>query len=97
MSRSFKKNPIIGNSCAESEKEDKVRAHKKFRRKSKVKVNKIDGYALLHGDFFGDEFEFFREPNEVVLPEKLIEVSNVYNFAKDGKQYFTKDKKELRK
>jgi hypothetical protein len=90
MSRSFKKHPIIGNSCAESEKKDKVRAHKKFRRKSKVKVNKIDTNTLLHGDFWDDE-------PEVVLPEKLEEVSNVYNFAKDGKQYFPKDKKELRK
>ena len=88
MSRSYKKHPICGWAAAESEKEDKVRAHKKFRRKAKVKVNKIDPAALIHGDFWENE-------PEVVLPEKMREVSEVYSFAKDGKQYVTGKNKEI--
>ncbi len=87
MSRSYKKHPIIGNTKAESEKKDKVRAHKKFRRKLKEKVKGIDADALVHSDFWDDEPEY-------VLPEKLKEVSEIWTFAKDGKQIVKGKEKE---
>lgn len=36
MSRSFKKNPITGMTCSESEKKDKEIANRKLRRKTKT-------------------------------------------------------------
>ncbi|NOL50372.1 hypothetical protein [Pelistega europaea] len=68
MSRSYRKNPIVGYSCAESEKKDKQLANRKFRRRAKV--------AILAG----------REP-----PVRMREVVCVWSFAKDGKQYCSKE------
>lgn len=75
MSRSRKKNPVKGITSADSEKEDKRNANRKFRRKIKQEVNK----------------------GEDQLPE-IRELSNVWEFDKDGKRY-DKDlpKKDLRK
>jgi len=64
MSRSRKKNPVKGITSADSEKEDKRNANRKFRRKIKQEVNK------------GKE----------QLPE-IRELSNVWEFDKDGKRY----------
>jgi hypothetical protein len=63
MSRSFKKTPIHGNAVAESEKSDKIRANRDFRRAVQA--------ALYHEK----EIPLFRE------------VSDVWDFAKDGKHY----------
>lgn len=38
MSRSFKKNPVTGNTVAESEKKDKQLANRSYRRTSKQKI-----------------------------------------------------------
>ncbi|MCX6152592.1 MAG: hypothetical protein NT007_00370 [Candidatus Kapabacteria bacterium] len=74
MSRSYKKHPYRG-ACADSEKEDKRRANRDFRRNVKD--------ALHHG--------------KEIMP-LLCEVSDEYNFAKDGK-YYDEDfeKKKMRK
>ncbi len=40
MSRSKKKNPICGNAKADSEKEDKQRTHRVFRRREKDALRK---------------------------------------------------------
>ena len=67
MTRSKKKHPITGITCAESEKDDKRLANRKFRMAVKRAIKK------------GAE----------VLPHKR-EVSNVWSFAKDGKEYVDK-------
>ncbi len=64
MSRSYRKTKVQGNTLAKSEKVDKQKANRKFRRVVKEKVNQLD--------------------NE--LPARR-EVSNVWDFAKDGKRY----------
>lgn len=40
MSRSRKKTPLFGNTCSETEKDNKRKANRKFRRKVKVQINK---------------------------------------------------------
>lgn len=75
MSRSLKKTPISGITRAESEKEDKRLANRRYRRVTKIEVNK--------------GFEVVSKPKEV---------SDVWDFSKDGKRY--KEiitKKDLRK
>lgn len=67
MSRSYRKTPICGYTCAESEKQDKRVANRKFRRESRVAIRKG------------------KEP-----PISLKQISNVWDFAKDGKQYLRK-------
>jgi len=75
MSRSRRKTPICGWSCAESEKKDKQLANRTFRRVGKR--------ALVA---------------EKAMP-LLQELSQVYDFAKNGKQVFDPRKrpKEMRK
>jgi len=46
MSRSFKKNPITGNTKAESEKQDKRDANRKLRHANKIAVKKGDEPVL---------------------------------------------------
>jgi hypothetical protein len=93
MSRSFKKHPITGFTLAPSEKEDKVLAHKKFRKRLKNKLREVEKYAMYPDDALDIEFI------DIILPEKLEEVSDDYTFSKDGKIIWTgKDKeKALRK
>lgn len=67
MSRSRRKNPIIGITTAETEKKNKLEANRKLRRLNRIKIHKGD-------------FEFFQ----------LREISNVWMFDKDGKQYLEK-------
>lgn len=75
MSRSSKKTPKIGITTAETEKENKRQANRKFRRVIKTKLKK----------------------GEVELP-LTKEISNVWLFDKDGKQFLKKPtKKDLRK
>ena len=65
MSRSYKKSPVISNG---SDKKNEIRAHKQFRAKSKEKIKKVNY------DDSGD-LELIE-----ILPEKLDEVSDVYDF-----------------
>jgi len=75
MSRSTKKTPKSGITTAETEKENKRLANRKFRRVTKLQVKKGS-----------DE------------PSLTRELSNVWSFDKDGKQFLKKPtKKDLRK
>jgi len=75
MSRSRRKTPKTGITTAETEKENKRQANRKFRRVTKVNVKKGR-----------DELPLTRE------------LSNVWSFDKDGKQFLKKPtKKDLRK
>lgn len=67
MSRSRRKNPIIGITTAETEKKNKLEANRRLRRLNRIKIHKGD-------------FELFQ----------LREISNVWMFDKDGKQYLKK-------
>jgi hypothetical protein len=73
MSRSFKKNSIHGITKAESEKQDKRRSHKRFRRR----VKSILGKSKYDLDGLYD----------TVFPTNH-DVSDPWLFAKDGKRYF---------
>ena len=75
MARSRKKTPIIPNTCANSEKEDKRNANRKLRRKVKADLHKAQVTEIIE---------------EIELPE-LREVSNVWSFAKDGKSFYKQD------
>lgn len=76
MSRSFRKNPIIGITKAKSEKRDKVTSHRKFRRAQNNLVSQFKSYV---------EYDFFHEDEN--LPLHLRDLTSVWSFAKDGKQY----------
>jgi len=71
MSRSYRKNPIIGN-AGTSEKYDKVHAHRKSRKQIK------DHITATHGDL---------ELLEEIMMPKEQEVSDDWTMAKDGKRY----------
>jgi len=71
MSRSYKKNPIIGN-AGTSEKYDKVHAHRKTRKQIR------DHITATHGDL--ELLEEMLMPNEE-------EVSDTWTMTKDGKRY----------
>jgi hypothetical protein len=78
MSRSYRKNPIIGNTGS-SEKYDKVHAHRKTRKHIK------DHITSTHGDL--DSLE------EILMP-KEGEISDNWTMAKDGKTYYDIDDTE---
>ena len=71
MSRSYRKNPIIGN-AGTSEKYDKVHAHRKTRKQIR------DHITATHGDL--ELLEEMLMPNEE-------EVSDTWTMTKDGKRY----------
>jgi hypothetical protein len=71
MSRSYKKTPIHGN-CGSSEKDDKIIAHKKYRKHVK------DDIAAAHGDI--DSLD------ELLCPIE-DEVCDMWSMSKDGKTY----------
>lgn len=71
MSRSFKKTPITGNARF-SEKDDKKKWHRAFRKKSKDLIH--------HSHFDVDELE-----NTIFPIEE--DVSNPCTMSKDGKHY----------
>jgi len=87
MSRSFKKHPITGNTNAKSEKEDKVRAHRKFRKLTKSRLKEVE--KLIEQRLFDEEYWEIPRSDlpEEFLPEKLEEVSEVWTWSKDGKQF----------
>ena len=71
MSRSYRKNPIIGNTGT-SEKYDKVHAHRKTRKQIR------DHITSTHGDL-----ELLEE---IMMPTEE-EISDDWTMAKDGKTY----------
>ena len=71
MSRSYRKNPIIGNTGT-SEKYDKVHAHRKTRKQIK------DHITATHGDL---------ELLEEIMMPKEDEISDPWTSSKDGKTY----------
>lgn len=72
MSRSYRHTPICGWCSCNSEKRDKVIYHHKTR----VRIRQLIHHALYHGDI-----------DSIWLP-KPQEVSNVFNWGKDGKMRF---------
>ena len=77
MSRSKRKTAIMGITCAVSEKQDKIIAHRRLRR---TVHGRLRPYQLLK--LGSDE-----QDTDPLLPD-IRESSNVYTFAKDGKQRF---------
>lgn len=75
MSRSFKKTAIFAITTSPSEKEDKKEWHSNFRSKAKQNLNK----AVLE-----DTLDEFTDIN-------VLDVSNEWNFAKDGKIFYSED------
>ena len=72
MSRSYKHTTISAITTAQSEKQDKRLANRRFRRISKHRV-KIDAEPLVD----------------------LNEISDPWDFQKDGKRYFFPDEAKL--
>jgi hypothetical protein len=86
MSRSIKRTPIIGHTTAETEKHDKRLANRFLRRRSR---------QVLRTSAVGSCNHVVEGLGELPL---LREVSNVYCFDKDGKQWLDDpDPKDLRK
>lgn len=86
MSRSRKRTPFIAITNAESEKQDKIFAHRRYRRVLK----NIISYSII------------KQNKDIILPKER-ELSNIWCFSKDGKQYIfpennpTYYKKSMRK
>lgn len=72
MSRSYKHTTISAITTAQSEKQDKRLANRRFRRISRHRV-KIDAEPLID----------------------LNEISDIWDFQKDGKRYFFQDEARL--
>lgn len=87
MSRSRKKSPFIGNTTAETEKPDKKQSHKRHRKQVKQRLNAIIQHQL-------DEDELLELEAELPMIE---EISNPWDFAKDGKHRVDLDSIYLRK
>ena len=75
MSRSRRKTKAMKIYGGDSDKQDKQRANRAFRRLSKMRVQK----AIM-----SDE-------DEVSIPVDMDEVSNVYSFSSDGGAYYRED------
>jgi hypothetical protein len=71
MSRSFVRTPITGMTTAVSEKQDKRLANRRLRRSARQRLHEVESGA---------------EADAVMVP-LLRDVSNVYSFDKDGKQW----------
>ena len=78
MSRSRRKTKAMKMYGGDSDKQDKQRANRAFRRLSKMRVQK----AIM-----SDE-------DEVSIPVDMDEVSNVYSFSSDGGAYYREKKKK---
>lgn len=70
MSRSKRKTPKTGLTTAESEKKDKVFAHRKFRRASKVKI-KSNKEPLIHLNEISDIWNFAKDTKKYYDKEDL--------------------------
>ena len=61
MSRSFRKNPIIGNTTAESEKQDKRSAARKIRVLSRSRLAKADDTPVDYRESGHGSWEFSKD------------------------------------
>lgn len=71
MARSKKKTPIISITTAPSDKSDKANANRRLRRNVRQQLKELEDDEII---------------DELLLPQ-LREVSNVWDFAKDGKKF----------
>lgn len=73
MSRSFKKNPIIGMTCAESEKDDKQKANRRYRRVSKILLEvKQDDFVDPFKHQFGSAWSFAKDGRQYCNNPKYL-------------------------
>lgn len=91
MSRSYKKTPVFPIAGNKSQKDDKKRANKKFRRLTKLSCDKskqtFENYDWY--DFFDGSIERWTySVNDFTFPKKIQEVSNVWAWSYDGKYYY---------
>lgn len=105
MSRSYRKTPIYPHSCSTSEADDKRRWHKIMRHTEKQKLAAIPLYEFYSRPdiaIYWEQFDYccpfclmdwYEGPGGyghiTVLPK---DVSNLWDMAKDGKSYMTKDR-----
>ena len=80
MSRSRKKIPIFGN-AGTSDKSSKRKANRKERSEINQTMNSFEVDACIDSSFVKEVWD------DVELPIKR-EISDVWDFAKDGKHYF---------
>ncbi len=78
MSRSFRHTPVIGITCAESDKPGKVIANRTLRRHANQAIASCTDF------------------DELVVPV-LREVSSVWSFPKDGKQWLRRSLRDYAK
>ena len=77
MSNSYKKNPYTGTTTAKSEKFDKIVSNRKLRQKEKKILKNIND---------------LEDSEDIILPN-IREISDIYNFQKDGRIYWGNNKK----
>lgn len=82
MSRSVKKHP--GGKYSDSDKEDKVAAHKKFRRSTKTKLK--TPYIIDYTEPDSENLQIEEEYPD--LPEDMREISDVWCFSSDGGSHY---------
>ena len=83
MSRSYRHTPIIGN-CSHSDKPGKAKANRKLR----VAERSVLAALSLDSDSGSDS----GSDKDGLLMPILREVSNVWDFPKDGKHYMKRHK-----
>ena len=71
MSRSYRKTPIFGHACADSEKEDKRQANRSFRRTSKTLL--ASGKEPLHDVNQASEVWAMAKDGKSYWPDALAE------------------------
>ena len=80
MSNSKRKTPIISNSCSgrkSSEKEDKQIVNRDMRRTNKILLN---------------DAKITKDLEDIILIDRVQELSEIWSMKKDGKHYFGKMK-----
>lgn len=94
MSRSFRKTPCFGfaGSTSTSEKQDKKIWHSRFRHAEKQKLAAIplyvEGTVTVITDDYIYEVPTLSIGGENHITTLPLDVSNVWDFAKDGKHYW---------
>lgn len=99
MSRSFRHTPIFGNTFAKSEQRDKRTANRRWRRAAKetvrgelkkvwAEVEIKDICPWWNFPIYVEERIFDLSHLENLILPAMRELSNVYSFEKDGKQYW---------
>jgi hypothetical protein len=77
MSRSKRHTPIMGHSCAESEKKDKILWHKKWRRKERQNIQKtkkgdLEGHRTILFTEVSDPWSMDKDGKSYFPPEKQV-------------------------